>query len=214
MVEEALRVSWDKLRKNPPAGFLIGTAQEDVVTHELLKILHGEVFDSDKVAGFNREYFTPPVREAKLENFDGTKRDLMPDLLIGMQGRPRAKVPWQDYLFIECKPVGQGRAVGGHYCDRGLIRFVRGDYAWAMTSALMVGYANKKYSISQKLNDALKERATEIPTVSNPKPCRRSKQTTTSDATYLSGHNRTFIYIQTGTAAPTITVRHLWLKRD
>src|ERR1039457_6039333 len=152
IVEDALRTSWDKLRENPPAGFLIGTAHEDVVTHELLKILHGEVFDSGEVAGFTRDYFMPPVREAKLENFDGTRRDLMPDLLIGLIGRPKAQIPWQDWLFVECKPVDRKHPAGSAYCDDGLIRFVRGDYAWAMTSALMVGSANKDYCILPKLD--------------------------------------------------------------
>ncbi|MGO8765026.1 MAG: hypothetical protein ACLQSR_07830 [Limisphaerales bacterium] len=132
IVEDALRASWDKLRTHPPAGFAIATAEEDVVTHELLKVLHGEIFDGEEVEGFTHDYFMSPVREAKLENFDGTKRDMMPDLLIGMIGRPKARIPWQDWLFVECKPVGAGRAAGGHYCDRGLIRFVRGDYAWAI----------------------------------------------------------------------------------
>lgn len=214
IVEDALRASWNRLRKHPPAGFLIGTAQEDVVTHELLKVLHGEIFDSEEVEGFTHDYFMPSVREAKWENFDGTRRDLMPDLLIGMIGRPKAGIPWQDWLFIECKPVGRKHPAGSAYCDEGLIRFVRGDYAWAMTSALMVGYTHQDYSITPKLYDALKARSTEIPTISHPQPCRRSKPTAISEATYLSKHGRTFNYIQTGAAAPPITIRHLWLKRD
>jgi hypothetical protein len=213
IVEDALRASWNKLRKNPPSGFIIGTAQEDVATHELLKVLHGEVFDSGEVGGFTHDYFMSPVREAKLENFDGTRRDLMPDLLVGMIGRLKARIPWQDYLFIECKPVGRKHPAGSAYCDEGLIRFVRGDYAWAMTSALMVGYAHQDYSISPKLNDALKARSAEIPTISHPQPCRHSKSTVISEATNLSVHGRTFKYVQTGTAAPPITIRHLWLKR-
>ena len=214
IVEAALRESWKRLREHPPAGFHIESADEDVVTHELLKVLHGDVFNSEGTNGFTSDYFMPPVREAKLENFDGTRRDMMPDLLVGMIGRPKARIPWQDWLFVECKPVGEGRAAGGHYCDRGIIRFVRGDYAWATSGALMVAYASEGYTISPKLDDALKERTSEIPTIAYPQPCRRSKPTTTSEVTHLSKHNRTFNYIQTGAAAPTITIRHLWLKRD
>jgi len=46
--------------------------------------------------------------------------------------------------------VQSGRAAGGHYCDKGIIRFVRGDYAWAMRDALMVGYVTEGYSITTK----------------------------------------------------------------
>jgi hypothetical protein len=214
-VEEALRASWDKLRKNPPAGFLVGTAPEDVVTHELLKILHGEVFDSGEVDGFTRDYFETPVREAKVENFDGTKRDLMPDLRIGLIGRPKARIPWQDYLFIECKPVDADHTVGAHYCDKGLIRFVRGDYAWAMQSAMMVGYARAGYTILPKLIEALElePRSNKIPTIDQPHPCRRSKDDSVSEAVHISKQGRTFKYLETEQSAPAITIRHLWLKR-
>jgi hypothetical protein len=211
-VEEALRASWDKLRKNPPAGFLVGTAPEDVVTHELLKILHGEVFDSGEVDGFTRDYFETPVREAKVENFDGTKRDLMPDLRIGLIGRPKARIPWQDYLFIECKPVDADHTVGAHYCDKGLIRFVRGDYAWAMRSAMMVGYARAGYTIIPKLSDAL-SRPDKIPTVDQARPCRRSKASSAGEVVHISKHGRTFKYLETKQPAAAITIRHLWLKR-
>jgi hypothetical protein len=213
MVESALRVSWDKLLKSPPAGFLISTAPEDVVTHELLKILHGEVFDSGEVDGFTRDYFETPVREAKVENFDGTKRDLMPDLRIGLIGRPKARIPWQDYLFIECKPVDAEHTAGAHYCDKGLIRFVRGDYAWAMRSAMMVGYARAGCTILPKLHEALQSRSNKIPTINQPHPCRRSKADSVSEAVHISKQGRSFKYVETEQSAPAITIRHLWLKR-
>lgn len=213
MVEDALRASWDKLWKKPPAGFLIGAAPEDVVTHELLKILHGEVFDNGEVDGFTRDYFMPPVREAKLENFDGTRRDLMPDLLIGLIGRPKARIPWQDWLFVECKPVDTDHTVGVHYCDKGLIRFVRGDYAWAMRSAMMVGYARAGYTILPKLHEALQSRSNEIPTIGQVQPCIHSKSDSVSEAVYISKHGRTFPYQETKQPAPAIMLRHLWLKR-
>jgi hypothetical protein len=213
IVEDALRASWDKLQKNSPAGFVIGTAPEDVVTHELLKILHGEVFDSEEVYGFTRDYFMPPVREAKLENFDGTRRDLMPDLLIGLIGRPKARIPCQDWLFVECKPVDADHAVGAHYCDKGLIRFVRGDYAWAMRSAMMVGYARAGYTILPKLTEALQSRSNKIPTLDQAQPCIHSKTDSVSEAVHVSKHGRTFPYQETKQPAPAITIRHLWLRR-
>jgi hypothetical protein len=213
IVENALCASWNELLKTPPAGFLISTAQEDVMTHELLKILHGEIFDSNVVDGFNRDYFTPPVREAKLENFDGTRRDLMPDLLVGLIGRPKARIPWQDWLFVECKPVDKTHPAGSAYCDEGLIRFVRGDYAWAMQSAMMVGYARASYTILPKLCDALQARPNEIRTVSKTQPCRRSKANSASEVVHISKHGRTFRYVETGQPAPMVTIRHLWLKR-
>ena len=214
IAESAIRESWRRLRHNPPAGFNIETAHEDVVTHELQKVLHGEVFNSKEAEGYTSEFFAPPVREAKWENFNGRKRDLMPDLFFSLVGRPKAGIPWQDGLFVECKPVGRKHPAGSAYCDAGIIRFVRGDYAWAMTSAMMVGYASDGYNISPKLEEALGARARKIPTLAKPKHCRRSRATPVSERTYFSEHRRTFKYVQTKVAAPSITIRHLWLKRD
>jgi hypothetical protein len=214
IVEAALRESWRRLRQHPPAGFNIETADEDVVIHELQKVLHGEVFDSKHADGFTSEFFAAPVREAKWENFNGKKRDLMPDLFFGLIGRPKARVPWQDGLFVECKPVGRKRSAGRHYCDCGIKRFVRGDYAWAMTSALMVAYASEGYNLSPKLDEALNARARKIPTLAKSRPCRRSQATPVSERTCFSEHGRSFKYVQTRELAPPITIRHLWLKRD
>lgn len=214
IVETALREGWRRLRLHPPTGFNIETADEDVVTHELQKVLHGEVFNSEEAGGYTSALFAPPMREAKFENFNGKKRDLMPDFFFGLVNRPTGGVPWQDGLFVECKPVGRRRAAGGHYCDRGIKRFVRGDYAWAMTSALMVGYASEGYNLSSKLDEALSTPTRKIPTLVKPKPCRRSQTTPVSERTYFSKHGRTFKYVQTLEAAPPITIRHLWLKRD
>jgi hypothetical protein len=64
------------------------------------------------------------------------------------------------------------------------------------------------------LDEALKNRASKIPTVAYPLPCRHSNATGFSETTHSSEHSRTFTYVQTGVAAPKIVVRHLWLKRD
>jgi hypothetical protein len=68
---------------------------------------------------------------------------------------------------------------------KGLIRFIRGDYAWAMQSAMMLGYAAATHSIA----DAT---APEVVTTS---------------------HQRNFQYVEIAKAAGPISIRHLWLKR-
>src|ERR1035441_3170555 len=98
----------------------------------------------------------------------------MPDLLVDFIGLPPRAMNSQHGLFIECKPVDADHTVGAHYCDKGIIRFVRGDYAWAMQSAMMIGYARAGYTIIPKLSDAL-ARPNKISTVDQVKPCRRSK---------------------------------------
>jgi len=91
---------------------------------------------------------------------------------------------------------------------------VRGEYAWAMTSALMIGYVRNGYSISSKLVKALEEREKEVPTIALPCPCQRSKPGNNNEVVHVSQHSRTFNYVETGQQAPAITLRHLWLRRD
>jgi hypothetical protein len=166
------------------------------------------------VDGFDRELFTTVTRETKLRTFDGRSLDKMPDLLVGLVGRDSFRPRSQDWLFIECKPVDVDHAVGTHYCDKGLIRFVKGEYAWAMQEAMMVGYAREGYTIALKLEEALRKRGDNIPTVGYPRTCPRSKTTQFSEAVQISTHGRTFHYVETGTAAPPIIIRHLWLMRS
>ena len=214
VVEEALCVAWDYLRTHPRSGFNLLSEVEDVVTQELYERLYDEVFNKGVVDGFDRQLFTVVTRESKVRNYDGAKLDKMPDLLIGLSDRMNVFKLSQDWLFIECKPVDLGHSAGVHYCDKGIIRFVRGEYAWVMTSALMVGYIRNGYSISPKLTKALQKREKEVPTVALPYPCNRSKPGKNNEVVNISQHSRTFSYVETGQPAPAITLRHLWLRRD
>jgi len=120
----------------------------------------------------------------------------------------------QHGLFIECKPVDRKHPAGSAYCDEGLIRFVRGDYAWAMQSAMMVGYAREGYSLVPKLSEALTSKRKEpISTSFGPESCRRTKVTAYAEQVGISRHARTFNYVENGLPAGVIIIRHLWLMR-
>jgi hypothetical protein len=214
IVEQALVRAWQWMIENPQPSFDLQTALENGVTHQLHETLFDVVFKRELVDGFNKQIFTIGTRGAELRNFDCSKRDLKPDLLVGFITRPNVLYPTQDWLFIECKPVDDDHAVGKHYCDKGIIRFIRGDYAWTMTNALMVGYARSGYTILPKLPDALASRAKEIPMLDAPQPCQRSQAGPANEVVHISRHGRTFKYLENRKAAPPITIRHLWLKRD
>lgn len=214
VVEEALCVAWDYLRTRPRSGFNLLSATEDVITQELYERLFDEIFNKGIVDGFDRQLFTVVTRESKVRNFDGAKLDKMPDLLIGLSDRLNVFKLSQDWLFIECKPVDSGHSASVHYCDKGIIRFVLGEYAWAMTSALMIGYVRNGYSISSKLIWTLKRREEKVHTIALPCPCQRSRPGKNNEVVHASQHSRTFKYVETGQQAPPITLRHLWLRRD
>jgi len=214
IIEAAISAAWKLMLTQGRGGFDLLTADEDTVTHELYERLYDEVFDRGIVTGFDREIFASVRREPKVRNFNGDNLDKMPDLLVEFVDRPAGVMNSQHGLFIECKPVDADHAVGVHYCDKGLIRFVRGDYAWAMQSAMMVGYARAGYMILPKLSDALRKRAMNIPTIDEARSCSRSKADSTGELVHVSKHGRTFKYVESGKSAPAIAIRHLWLKRD
>jgi len=213
VVENGIRATWDLMRNKPRNGFDLLRADEDTVTHELYERLYDEVFGKNIVDGFGRELLTAVSRESKLRTYNGASLDKMPDLLFGLADRPGVFRRTQDWLFVECKPVDPNHSLATHYCGKGIIRFVRGEYAWAMTSALMIGYARNGYTISPRLSEALKKSAT-IQTLDYPHRCRKSTSGPNAEIVQITSHSRMFTYVETNNAAGAIMIRHLWLKRD
>lgn len=214
VVESAICAAWEIMTKHGRMGFDLQTADEDTVTLELYERLYDEVFKKGKVAGFNRDVFASIHREPKVRNFNRHHPDKMPDILVDFVDRPAAVMNSQHGLFIECKPVDRKHPVGSAYCDEGLVRFVRGDYAWTMQSAMMVGYAREGYSLVLKLSEALAtNRKESIPTTFGPQYCVNSCATAIAEQVAISEHERTFNYIENGLSAGIIVIRHLWLRR-
>lgn len=213
VVESALVRAWEILRQPLRPGFDLVSAEENRVTGELRQVLCDEVLNRGLVHGFSKKLFVVN-RDSKFRNFDGSKTELMPDLCVNIIERPCVAVLSHDGLFIECKPVDAGHSPGSCYCDDGLIRFVRGDYAWTMLEAMMVGYAREGYTIRPKLSKALEDRWATIATRRLPTQCAQSRATRFSEPVCTTEHDRTFEYVESGGQAPPITIRHLWLRRD
>ncbi|MDB6034919.1 MAG: hypothetical protein JWM16_5257 [Verrucomicrobiales bacterium] len=214
IVEQGVCTAWELMQKQPRGRFNLGKATEDEITHELYERLFDEVFNSGMVAGFDNELLSVMTRESKIRNFNGESLDKMPDLLFRIIGRAPVEYPSQDWLYVECKPVDKQHSAGAHYCDKGLRRFVRGDYAWTMTSAMMVAYARPGYTIIPKVEEALEERKNDIPTFGAPQPCKRSVKGQFHDQVQVTEHLRLFSYSETSSQAPNIIIRHLWLRRN
>lgn len=211
IAEDAIRLAWVRLRQRSPHDFDLTDANEDAITLKLYEILVDEVYGSGGVEGFDDSVMQIGSREAKIPNFNGQHPDKMPDLHICIIGRKDVRQS-QDGIFIECKPVDPDHTAGADYCNEGIIRFVRGDYAWAMTTAMMIGYATDGYEIEPKLHNALKKSST-ITSESMPILCTSSSTVLFCDQTQISVHKRNFQYIESGEAAPNITLRHLWLRK-
>lgn len=171
------------------------------------------VLPSGVVAGFTLANFRV-MREGKFESFDGAHLDKMPDLHIDIVRDSPVGFPSADGLFVECKPVGVAHPAGSTYCDAGIIRFVNGQYAWAMSQGMMLGYASAGYVIPQKLSEALNTRKKAMKTLGGVKACANCVAAGYTQQTHATVHRRGFVYTDGGKKAPAISLRHLWLQRE
>jgi len=209
IVESALIAAWARLKASPfREGIFL--QKENDITRALNEILSNEIFGNHK--GFDEKLFDLPVWEYNVNNYGGRGRDKRPDFCIHLHNR-NPYLRTQDGIFIECKPVDKSHPVASHYCEKGITRFLNAEYAWAMREALMVGYITGNYTIQPKLLNAI-NKGKYNNKCEDQSLCEKSKNTSFSERIYITKHERNFCYVETKEKAPSITLRHLWLKCD
>jgi hypothetical protein len=211
VVQNAIALAWGRLQEKVGAGdFSICGAHEDVITEKLYMIL-GELHaaGAGEVGGF--AMFETPVREGNLRNCNGQRPDCQPDLTF----RPlRGHIPTSNSalagIFVECKPIDSAHPIPSCYCAEGLIRFVRGDYAWAVDRALMVGYVRNQCELPGGLQACIKKDTTGRYRFLQ--PLAEDKPTIRGERVWRSRHERSFP--KDCEPAPPITLYHLWLHPE
>jgi hypothetical protein len=195
----------------------LAAATEDQVTAALRSTVENNLRQSGEVPGFNKRSYDTVIRQSQCANYDGTCLTKTPDLFFKLRddvSEPRPVLSEFDGLFIEAKPVDSTHPVGSKYCDDGLIRFVRGDYAWAMQEAMMLAYARDGRSISGHLIPAMaqRRRMTSLATIQLPEACLETAASACSEAeaVHISLHRRKFPWPDDKGSATDITVYHLW----
>jgi len=214
LVRRVLLRAFEMLREQ---GFQFATAGEDDITARLRSVIENSLRAFGEVAGFSRRTYEPVIRQGQWENYNGTVLTKTPDLCFKLrqdEGEPRPVIPEFDALFIECKPVDAAHPSGGKYCDDGLIRFVRGDYAWAMQEGMMLAYARGGRTIAGHLIPAMREkpRVVSLRTDRFPEPCvaPAAAACTGAEAVHISRHRRGFPWRDEKGPATDITIYHLW----
>lgn len=139
VVQRAIERAFELLRAKGAAQ--LAKLQEDKVTIALRAVLENILLESGEVDGFNSEIFTKVDRQHRSANYNGEKLDKEPGMRFCIRDDSRKQIlRSEDGLTVECKPVDARHGPGTDYCDRGIQRFVDGDYAWAMQEAIMIGY--------------------------------------------------------------------------
>lgn len=199
---KVIRRAWQLLAENPPTGFILHTAKENDVTLELVDIIENRLRTNGEVNGFNKALFGMVVRSPQITNFNKKHPNKMPDIFFDLKREKLPIISNQDGLFVECKPVDSKHPVSSCYCQMGLIRFVNGDYAWAMRDALMVGYVTGHYSYEKLASVLNKNESANLKT---------NNHSEIVPSIYRSSHEREFEWPDSRGHACQISLSHLWL---
>ena len=133
------------------SGFVFGSAHEDDITRRLHSILENRLRQKGEVPGFDERLFRKVWRAPEFTNVDGRHPAKKPDLVFELVRDEMLVLSTHDALFVECKVVGKEHPVGAGYCNKGILRFIEGDYGWAMQEGMMVAYARHSYTLAGNL---------------------------------------------------------------
>jgi hypothetical protein len=202
---KVIKRAWQLLEEMPPSGFILQSTDEDTITQMLVEIIENRLRKNGELEGFNCALFGKVTRDQKIPNVDKEHPDKMPDIFFDLRRDQLAILSDQDGLFVECKPVDRNHPILSCYCKKGLVRFVNGDYAWAMQDALMVGYVKEHYSfikLASVLDDSKKSAI-----------LKTTNHTAIDEyKIYRSSHKREFEWPESRGQACPISVSHLWLS--
>lgn len=135
-IDSSIRQAWANVIA---MGLNLSQSSEDQITEKLEDQLE-RILNSGSNDVFNRSKFQDVIRGGNFCSFNNRSLTKQPDLII----RPVDYTPGIDNryhgLFIECKILDRKGKNELKYIENGIKRFVDGEYAWAMTHAMMVAY--------------------------------------------------------------------------
>jgi hypothetical protein len=209
----ALAKAFALLRSDPPSGFLLASATEDEITRQLHWVMENRLLGTKEVSGFDTRRFKNIIRAPEVTNYNAQHPAKKPDLVLFLLKRESLSVlRSHDGIFAECKPVDDAHAIGTHYCDSGIIRFVNGDYAWAMQEGIMVAFVRGGRSIEKELAAVLSStnRYTSLGSPTAPTPVPGSQSSAYVEALHETVHMRSFTWSGDHGPACKIRIFHSW----
>jgi hypothetical protein len=214
IAHNAICYAFSLLRGTPPAGFDLSSAQENAITRQLEWILENNLRRSGKVAGFDERIFQKVRRGAEVTNFNGEHPDKKPDLVFDLARDAPLVLSSLDALFVECKPVDKAHRLEKHYGTKGALRFINGDYSWAMQEAMMVAYVRDGNKLSANLARAFAKDPL-YSLLGKPTGLIRVADCMSSDVAeslHITTHERNFKWPQDKGDASPIRIFHSWHK--
>ena len=144
-IAEMLRRAWDELLRRQLATLVSGGETE---VNTMMETRLNALLEEDELWSRLVRCVTRGTEEI---SYDGSHLEKRPDLSIHLTRR-NPSFP----LVVECKLLDAGSGKKTHrYCDDGLGRFVRGEYAWATREAFMLAYVRDGSTILSHLKPFL-----------------------------------------------------------
>ncbi|MGI9229488.1 MAG: hypothetical protein ACR2P9_06485 [Gammaproteobacteria bacterium] len=188
-----------------------GNYPEEALT-EKLQLSLTDLLDSSKCSNFNRQKFSDIEREASYRDFKGKSIKKQPDLIIKPIGRDHGLASsLYNGLFIECKVIDHAKTP--HlYIIHGVRRYVDGEYAWAMSHAVMIGYVKNGAQLPSAIEESVR-RNSENETVKRCFPHGTNISNQGDDSpppVYRTVHPRNWEHSEYGEPGD-IDLDHIWL---
>jgi hypothetical protein len=201
IIAEVLARAWDDLLRTQCQTLLSGGEAE---INALMESRLNAFLDEDEAWSL----LVCSVARRDTISYDGSHLEKRPDLSVHLTER-NPSFP----LAVECKILDEphGKLIK-MYCDDGLARFVRGEYAWASREAFMLAYVRDGATILSTLSPLLTQSQALKPDVFQTETLPDS---ITHPNLHLarSNHSRSFRYVdQSSQNSPgAIAIWHLWL---
>lgn len=207
IIVRAIEAAWERItHDSDQRGGTLVEEGEEVLTTRLEQCLN-DMQTENHPSGFSASLFETVVREAAVASYDDSSLKKKPDLTVRLNStRPGVERSPYSGLFVECKIVGPRHPLRD-YCEKGLFRFVCGEYAWAMRCGMMIGYAWKGFTVEEKLSSYLASGV--AGTVNLRFLPRLVSAISEAVPVYESGHGRT--WTRNGKSHGDISILHLWL---
>lgn len=204
VIAETFFRAFEDVRASSPQTVNSGTESEVTA---LIQARLNEIANHDPFWG---QLVNCIVRGAESLSFDGSHIEKRPDLSIYLTERNRNFPLVAEAKLLDC-PNGKTEKL---YCEKGIKRFLKGEYAWGSREAFMVAYVRDESSINCRLtpflnfdtqSDSTKYAVETLP----------SQVVNTAKDVAISKHYRSFMY--TDQQPPNdlpgpITLWHLWLS--
>jgi hypothetical protein len=195
-IADCLLREWRELVRTHGAAMLSDEVEANALMCSRLKNLEGPLWE-DLVSG---------VERSEVISYDGSHLEKKPDLSLSLT-RPRS--PFN--LEVECKLINHPNSkTVGLYAEKGLTRFLRGEYAWARREAFMLAYVWDGSSIADRLTPFFEghQRSEPDPYGTEQLPALVGNRTDLARST----HTRSFSYPLHSSSPGPIVIWHLWLE--